>query len=181
MMQPGEVSGILRSTAGFHIVKLLDREDALVGAAPIRQTHVRHILIKVTELTTSDDARHRLLGLKERLDNNVDFAELARLYSDDLSAAKGGDLGWLYQGDSAPVFERAMDTLKVGEISQPVRTSFGWHLIQVLERKNAEAGDERKRLMARNALIERRADEAYEDWLRLMRDRTYVEYRLEKD
>lgn len=179
-LQPGESSEILRSPAGFHIVKLFERRGGgLVGGA-IRQTHARHILIKVNELVSSDEARHKLTGLKERLDNGADFAELARLYSNDLSAAKGGDLGWLYQGDTVPDFERAMDALKIGEISNPVQSPFGWHLIQVMERKRAEVGDERKRLMARQALRERKSDEAYEDWLRQMRDRAYVEYRLEE-
>jgi peptidyl-prolyl cis-trans isomerase SurA len=179
-MKPGEVSGILRSPAGFHIIKMIDRRGGSAVGGTIRQTHARHILIKVNELVSSDEARHKMVGLKERLDNNADFAELARLYSNDLSAAKGGDLGWLYQGDTVPEFERAMDALKIDEISQPVQSPFGWHLIQVLERKNAEAGDERKRLIARQALRERKSDEAYEDWLRQMRDRAYVEYRLEE-
>ena len=179
-LQPGEVSGILRSPAGFHIVKLFERKGGSVGGGLIRQTHARHILIKVNELVSSDEARNKLAGLKERLDNGADFAELARLYSNDLSAAKGGDLGWLYQGDTVPDFERAMDALKLNEFSAPVQSPFGWHLIQVLERKNAEAGDERKRLLARQALRERKSDEAYEDWLRQLRDRAYVEYRLEE-
>ncbi|MEW6512937.1 MAG: peptidylprolyl isomerase [Pseudomonadota bacterium] len=178
-LQPGETSGILRSPAGFHIIKLFDRKGGSVGGT-FRQTHARHILIKVNELVSSEEARHKLAGLKERLDNGADFAELARLYSNDLSAAKGGDLGWLYQGDTVPDFERAMDALKIGEVSQPVQSPFGWHLIQVHERKSAEPGDERKRLLARQALRERKSDEAYEDWLRQLRDRAYVEYRLEE-
>jgi len=178
-LQPGEASGILRSPAGFHIVRLFERKGGSVGGGLIRQTHARHILIKVNELVSSEEARHKLAGLKERLDNGADFAELARLYSNDLSAAKGGDLGWLYQGDTVTDFERAMDALKLGAFSAPVQSPFGWHLIQVLERKNAEAGDERKRLLARQALRERKSDEAYEDWLRQLRDRAYFEYRLE--
>ena len=179
-LQPGGVSAILRSPAGFHIVKLFERKGGSALGGAIRQTHARHILIKVNELVSSEEARHKLDGLKERLDNGADFAELARLYSNDLSAAKGGDLGWMYQGDTVPDFERAMDALGIGETGKPVRSPFGWHLIQVLERKNAEAGDERKRLMARQALRERKSDEAYEDWLRQLRDRAYVEYRLEE-
>jgi peptidyl-prolyl cis-trans isomerase SurA len=179
-MQPGAVSGILRSPAGFHIVKLFERKGGSVAGGTIRQTRARHILIRTSELLSADEARHKMTGLKERLDNGADFAELARLHSHDLSAAKGGDLGWLYQGDTVPEFERAMDALAVNEISKPVQSPFGWHLIQVLERKTAEIGDERKRLMARQALRERKVDEAYEDWLRQMRDRAYVEYRLEE-
>lgn len=177
-LKPGEVSEILRSPAGFHIVKLIEKKGGGVGDGLIRQTHARHILIKVNELTSSEEARHKLVGLKERLAHGADFAELARLYSQDLSAAKGGDLGWLYPGDTVPEFERAMDALPVGEISAPVQTPFGWHLIQVLERKEAAVGDERKRILARQVLRERKADEAYEDWLRQLRDRAHVEYRL---
>ena len=179
-LKPGELTSILRSPAGFHIVKLFDRKGNSAIGGPIRQTKARHILIKVNELMASDEARRKLVTLKERLDNGGDFAELARLYSNDLSAGKGGDLGWLYQGDTVPEFERAMDALPIGEVSKPVQSPFGWHLIQVQERKTAEAGDERKRLMARQALRERKSDEAYEDWLRQMRDRAYVEYRLEE-
>ena len=147
---------------------------------PLKQTHARHILIRVNELVSETEAKRRLDGLKERLDNGGDFAELARLHSNDLSAAKGGDLGWLYQGDTVPEFERAMDALKIGEISQPVRSPFGWHLIQVQERRTEDASADRKRLLARQALRARKSDEAYQDWLRQMRDRAYVEYRLEE-
>jgi peptidyl-prolyl cis-trans isomerase SurA len=179
-LQPGELSGILRSPAGFHIIKLFERRGSNPIGETIRQTRARHILIKVNELVSSTEARQKMLGLKERLDNKADFEELARLYSNDLSAAKGGDLGWLYQGDTVPEFERAMDALTINEISQPIQSPFGWHIIQVLERKQAEAGDDRKRLMARQILRDRKLDEAYEDWLRQLRDQAYVEYRLEE-
>ncbi|MBS3935205.1 MAG: peptidylprolyl isomerase [Sulfuritalea sp.] len=179
-LQPGAVSAILRSPAGFHIVKLIERQGGRVDGVLMRQTRARHILIRPSELVSDEEARHKLAGLKERLDHGADFAELARVHSNDLTAAKGGDLGWLYPGDTAPDFERAMDALQPGEIGAPVRSPFGWHLIQVLERKNAEAGAERKRLLARQALRERKSDEAYEDWLRQLRDRAYVEYRLEE-
>lgn len=179
-LKPGEISGILRSPAGFHVIKLLERRGGALPAQALKQTHARHILIKVNQLVSEDEARRRLVGLKERLDNGGDFAELARLHSNDLSAAKGGDLGWLYQGDTVPDFERAMDNLKIAETSEPVRSPFGWHLIQVLERRTADASAERRRLLARQALRERKSEEAYQDWLRQMRDRAYVEYRLEE-
>jgi peptidyl-prolyl cis-trans isomerase SurA len=178
-LKPGEVSGLLRSPAGFHIVKLLGRQGDTLATPALRQTRARHILIKVNELVSEAEAKRKLVGLKERIDNGVDFAELARLHSNDLSAAKGGDLGWLYQGDTVPDFEKAMDALKINEVSQPVQSPFGFHLIQVLERRTEEASPERRRLVARAALRERKADEAYQDWIRQMRDRAYVEYRLE--
>ncbi len=119
------------------------------------------------------------MALKERLDNGADFAELARLNSNDLSAAKGGDLGWLYQGDTVPDFEKAMDALKLNQISEPVQSPFGFHLVQVLERRTEDATAERQRLGARQVLRERKSDEAYQDWVRQIRDRAYVEYRSE--
>ncbi|MBI4986285.1 MAG: peptidylprolyl isomerase [Rhodocyclales bacterium] len=178
-MQPGEVSDILRSPAGFHVLKLIEKRGGATMPRTIKQTRARHILIKINELVSEAEGHRKLVGIKERLDNGADFAELARLYSNDLSATKGGDLGWLYQGDTVPDFERAMDALKVGEVSRPVQSPFGWHLIQVQERRNDEASVERQRLIARQALRERRSDEAYEEWLRQIRDRAYVEYRLE--
>ncbi len=178
-LKPGETSDILRSPAGFHIIRLVARRGGAMQVQALKQTHARHILVKVNELVSDSEGKRRLVALKERLDNGGDFAELARLHSNDLTAAKGGDLGWLYQGDTVPEFEKAMDALKIGEISEPVRSPFGWHLIQVLERRTEDASKERRRLMARQALRERKSDEAYQDWLRQMRDRAYVEYRLE--
>jgi peptidyl-prolyl cis-trans isomerase SurA len=178
-MQPGDVSDILRTPAGYHIVKLVDRRGGVPVVQMMKRTHARHILIRANELVSEDEARRKLIGLKERLENGADFAELARLYSNDLSAAKGGDLGWLYQGDTVPDFEKAMDALKINEVSAPVQSPFGFHLIQVLERKTEASSAERQRQTARAALRERKADEAYQDWLRQMRDRAYVEYRLE--
>jgi peptidyl-prolyl cis-trans isomerase SurA len=178
-LKPGETSDVLRSPAGLHIIKLIERQDTKQGLPALKQTHARHILIRINEVTSEADAQRKLGSIKERLDNGVDFAELARLYSDDLSASKGGDLGWLYQGDTVPEFERAMDELNIKEVSKPVRSPFGLHLIQVLERRVDEGSKDRQRLVARMALRERKADEAYQDWLRQQRDLAYVEYRLE--
>ncbi|MBL8486743.1 MAG: peptidylprolyl isomerase [Rhodocyclaceae bacterium] len=175
----GQVSGVLRSPAGLHIIKVVERKGGALQAQALRQTRARHILVKVNELVSESEARRKLVLLKERLDNGADFAELARLHSNDLSAAKGGDLGWVYQGDTVPEFERVMDALPIGKFSEPTQSPFGWHLIQVLERKTEDASEERRRLIARAALRGRKADEAYQDWLRQMRDRAYVEYRLE--
>jgi peptidyl-prolyl cis-trans isomerase SurA len=179
-LKPGETSEIFKSPAGFHILRLIDRRGGGLQTQALKQTHARHILVKVNEVISDGEARQRLVMLKERLDNGADFAELARQHSSDLSGAKGGDLGWLYQGDTVPDFEKAMDALKLNEISQPVRSPFGWHLIQVLERRTEDASKERQRQMARQALRERKSDEAYQDWLRQLRDRAYVEYRLEE-
>jgi peptidyl-prolyl cis-trans isomerase SurA len=178
-MQLGEVTALLRSPNGFHLLRLNAKRGS-TGAVIVRQTRARHILIKTNELVSEDEARRRLVGLKERLDNKADFAELARSHSEDASSVKGGDLGWLTPGDTVPEFERAMSALKPGEVSNPIRTPFGWHLIQVLEQRNEDMSKERQRLDARMALRARKSDESYQEWLRLLRDRAYIELRLEE-
>ncbi len=178
-LKPGEVSGIIRSPAGFHLIKLIGRRDA--GApAMVEQTHVRHILVKTSEIVSEDDAKRKLNNLRERIVNGADFGELARLNSDDASSVKGGDLGWVYRGDTVPEFERVMNSLKVGELSEPFASPFGWHLVQVLERRQTDVSGERKRAEARLILRERKSDEAYQEWLRQLRDQAFVEYRSDE-
>ena len=178
-LQSGEVSELLRSSAGFHIVKLVGKRG---GSAPasVQQTHARHILVRINEVVSEAEARRKLEAVRERIANGGDFAEQARLYSQDGSAAKGGELGWLNPGDTVPEFERAMDGLKINEVSQVVQSPFGMHLIQVLERRERDVSAERQRAVARQALRERKLDDAYQDWLRQLRDRTYVENRLDE-
>lgn len=181
-MQPGQTSPVLRSAAGLHIVRLVDRRGG--GGETMQQleqTRARHILVKTSEVLSDADAEARLRAIRERVVNGADFGELAKANSADLSAAKGGDLGWLNPGDTVPEFERAMNALQAGEVSPPVRSPFGWHLIQVLERRVQDVTDERKRNAARLALRERKAEQAYEDWVRQLRDSTYVDYRLERE
>jgi len=180
-LNPGEVSEVLRSPAGFHVLKLVDRRGAGAPSAPVEQTRLRHILIRPSEAISEPEARRRLADLRARIVSGAaDFAELARVHSDDATAARGGELDWVYPGDTVPDFERAYRELKPGEISQPVRTPFGYHLIQVLERRSADMSPERRRQQARQALRERKSEEAYQEWLRQLRDRTYVELRLDE-
>jgi peptidyl-prolyl cis-trans isomerase SurA len=180
-MAPGAVSEVLRSPAGFHVLKLIERRGAALDSAPVAQTRLRHILIRVSESVSEGEALRRLTDLRARIVSGAaDFAEMARVHSTDATAARGGELDWVYPGDVVPDFERAYQDLKVGDISQPVRTPFGYHLIQVLERRSADMSPERRRLQARQALRERKADEAYQDWLRQLRDQSYVELRLEE-
>jgi peptidyl-prolyl cis-trans isomerase SurA len=178
-MKPSELSSVLRSPNGFHIVRLNERRGGQQPAV-VEQTNARHILIKVSEIVSESESRARLTTLKERLDNKADFAQLARANSEDTSASRGGDLGWLSPGDTVPEFERAMNALKPGEISAPVRSPFGWHLIQVVQRRAADMTAERKRVAARQTLRERKGDEAFQDWVRQTRDRAYVEMRLDE-
>jgi peptidyl-prolyl cis-trans isomerase SurA len=181
-MQPGDVSDVLRSPAGFHVLKLVDRRGGAAGSAfVVEQTHPRHILLRVNEVVSEAEARRKIGLLRQRIVDGANFAEIARLNSDDTaSASRGGDLGWVVPGDLVPQFEAAMKELKPNEISQPVRTPFGLHLIQVLERRTADVSADRKRLEARKVLRERRSDEAYQEWVRQLRDRAYVELRLEE-
>jgi peptidyl-prolyl cis-trans isomerase SurA len=175
-LKPGEVTPLLKSSNGFHILKLYDKRG-LDAALSVTQTHVRHILIKTNELTSEADARNRLLQLKERVDNGVKFDELARLHSEDASASRGGDLGWINPGDTVPDFEKAMNALQPGEVGEPIQSPFGWHLIQVLERRDQDVTQERQKLLARQAIRERKAEEAFQDWVRQIRDSAYVELR----
>jgi peptidyl-prolyl cis-trans isomerase SurA len=182
-LKQGEIAPIVRSPGGFHVLKLVGSRNAVesrITTGPLQQTRVRHILLRVSDLTPEPEVRRRLQELRARaITGGQDFGSLARLHSVDPSATRGGELGWLYPGDTVPEFERAMDALKPGEISEPVQSPFGWHLIQVLERRVDESPVERNRQAARLALRDRKSDEAYQEWLRQLRDRTYVELRLE--
>ena len=177
-LKAGEVSAILRSAAGFHIIRVNDRRGR-AESAMVTQTHARHILIKTSELVSENDAKDRILKLQERLANKADFAEVARLQSEDASATRGGDLGWLSPGDTVTEFEKAMDALQPGQISGPVRSPFGWHIIQVIERRSQDMSQQQQRLRARQALREQKAEEAYLEWARQLRDSAFVDIRLE--
>jgi peptidyl-prolyl cis-trans isomerase SurA len=177
------ISPVVRSPAGFHVLKLIERRSAggsRISSAPVRQTRARHILVRVNELNPESEVVRRLTEIRERIEaGTVEFADMARQYSADGSAQQGGDLGWVYPGDTVPEFERAMDALEPGKTAGPVRTPFGFHLIQVTDRRTDEASPERMRAAARGALRERKTAEAYQEWATQVRDRAYVEYRLD--
>lgn len=177
-MHNGEISPVLRSPNGFHILKLTNKRGGN-SSLVIQQTHARHILIKLSEVMSDNEAKQKMDVIKERLDNNEKFEALARQYSEDSTASNGGDLGWVNPGDTVPQFEKAMNDLKDSQISQPVRSQFGWHIIQVIERRSQDMSKESARLKARQEIRSRKADEAYQDWIRELRDRAYVELRLE--
>ena len=177
-MRPGEISPIVRSPAGFHILKLIDRRSRS-QAMIVTQFHVRHILIKTSDLVPDSEAKARLLEIKKRIEGGASFAEQARLYSEDGSASQGGDLGWISPGETVPEFEKAVESLQPGEMSGAVQTGFGWHLIQVLERRNTDVSQEQRRQQARLAIRSVKSDEAWQDWLRQLRDSAHVEYRGE--
>lgn len=182
-LKPGQVTPIIKSATAFHILKLVDKRTPTEASAAdvVQQTRARHILLKVTPAMTADDAKRKLVELKERLDNKAaKFEELARLFSNDGSASKGGDLGWLYPGDTVPEFENVMNDLKPGEVSGVIETQYGYHLIEVMERKSDDKSKERERNAARQAIRDQKLAEATEDWARQVRDRAYVEFRDEQ-
>ncbi|NEV62055.1 peptidylprolyl isomerase [Thiorhodococcus minor] len=176
----GEVSDPLRSPSGFHIIKM--REIKAATPENVTQTQARHILIRTNEIVSDDDAKRRLNQLRQRVIGGDDFATLARAHSDDTgSALKGGDLGWVNPGDTVPDFEERMNALPVNGVSEPFESPFGWHIVQVLERRSQDTSDEIMRIKAREALQRRKAEETTEEWLRQLRDEAYIEIRLDRN
>jgi|UniRef100_UPI0040478D1C peptidyl-prolyl cis-trans isomerase SurA len=194
-LQAGQISGVLRSPAGFHILKVLGRAGGVQPAPPpppepvlrtvpdgplmVDQTKARHILIKTSEVMSDDQARQRLENARQRIVNGGEsFEAVARAVSDDASAPQGGDLGWLNPGDTVPPFERGMNSLDVGQLSEPVKTEFGWHLIEVLERRSQDMADQYRRNLAREELFLRRAASNFDAWLQQVRNQTFVDNRM---
>jgi peptidyl-prolyl cis-trans isomerase SurA len=176
-MEAGKVSAPIRSPSGFHLVKVVDRRGE--AKQYITQTRVRHILMAASAVVSATETRLRVERLRDRIANGEDFGELARANSIDArSAAEGGELGWVSPGDLVPQFEKAMDALPINGLSSPVQTQFGWHLIQVLERRQRDVTDEVKRNQARMALFRRKVEEETELWARRLRDEAYVDIRL---
>ena len=177
-MQPGDIHDPIRSPSGFHIIKLVDERGD--ERHIVNQTHVRHILLKTDAVHTNETIKARMDQLETRLRSGEDFATLAMSNSQDtLSAAKGGDLGWVNPGDLVPEFEEVMNNTPQGQISQPFETEFGWHILQVLGRREHDSTEEYKRSKARQLIRKRKGDEELFLWLRRLRDEAYVEYRLD--
>jgi peptidyl-prolyl cis-trans isomerase SurA len=175
----GQVSPLIRNASGFHIIKLADMRG---GKQVVTQTKARHILLKTNELLTDREAERQLAALKYRLENGEDFAKLARATSTDLgSAAEGGDLGWVTPGDMVAEFETVMDSLREGQISDPFKSRFGWHLILVEQRREHDNTDQARRTEAARQIRERKIEEELNTWMRQLRDEAYVEYRLNND
>jgi len=173
-MATGDIGGPIRSPSGFHIIKMLETKG--VGQHTIVKTKVRHILIKTNELVDDAEAKKRLLALKQRITDGDDFSSLARTHSDDKgSALKGGSLDWVGPNDLVKPFEEAMSKLAINEISEPVQTQFGWHLIQVLDRENKDDSSDYRKNQVRDAIRKRKIEEETELWLRKLRDEAYVE------
>ncbi len=182
-LRPGEVSpDPIRTDKGVEIVRLVERRAARIAGSgsdvvKITQTHVRHILLRVANGQSEDQVREKLLDIADQIAKGGDFAQFARTYSQDGSAQQGGDLGWINPGETVPEFEREMDQLKVGEVSPPIRTEYGYHLIQVLGRRTTEATVSQQEDAARQAIGSRKAAQAYADWLRELQDSSYIQYK----
>jgi len=174
-----EVTDPLRSAGGFHVLKLIDKKTR---QHLVKQTHARHILIKSDEITSNEEARIKLTQVKVKLDEGADFATLAAEFSQDPgSKNNGGDLGWQTEGTFVPRFTEVMNTLTEGQTSEPFKSQFGWHIIQVLERRQQDETEQLIRQKAELAIQNRKADEELQLWLRRARDEAYVEYRIEND
>ncbi len=212
-VKDGQVSGIIQSGNGFHILKVMGRAGgaqsapepapqqapaaaagpagargpagaqggARQGPMPVDQTKAKHILIKTSQVVTDEIAQQKLAQIRDRLvEGKESFADLARRFSNDSSAPQGGDLGWLNPGETVPPFENAMNRLKVGEISQPIKTQFGWHLIVVDDRRTQDMAEQFERNQVRQRLFMQRSEAAFEVWLQQIRNQSYIDNRLEK-
>jgi peptidyl-prolyl cis-trans isomerase SurA len=178
-MKTGDVSDLIRSPSGFHIIKLLEQRSEQRHI--VTQTHARHILIRTDELTSDEAAQARLKDIRQRIQGGADFAALARQYSNDAATANnGGDLGWVNPGEMVPKFQAEMDKLGTGEISEPFKTGFGWHIVQVLDRRRHDDTDAFIRSQARKAIHQRKTEEELQSWLARLRDDAYIENRLGK-
>jgi peptidyl-prolyl cis-trans isomerase SurA len=173
----GGISDLVRSGAGFHVIKVVEKKQSGLPGLAVTQTHARHILLRPTPQLTESAAIAKLEDLRKRIEGGADFAQLAREFSQDASGPNGGDLGWSSPGMYVPEFEEAMNTLAPRQVSQPVVSRFGVHLIQVLERRQAKLSEREQREVARNALREKKLEEAYVQWAQEVRGRAYVEMR----
>jgi len=179
-MRKNEIKGPLRSSSGFHIIKLLDKRSNSQKHI-IKQTLARHILISPTQVLSKDDALRRIENIRRRITEGDDFASLARASSDDkAAAAEGGSLGWVSPGMMVPAFEEEMNKLKPGEISKPFLTQFGWHIVQVMSRRDYDNTEQFQRSQAIKLIRKRKTEEAIQDWLRRLRAEAYVDYRTNK-
>ncbi|MGO4304840.1 peptidylprolyl isomerase [Cupriavidus sp. RAF12] len=184
-LQPGAVAPeLVESANGFHVVKLSAKRTAPAqqpqASDRITQTQVRHILIRTGPNMPEAEARRQMSTIRDRVTHGGDFADAARRFSQDGSAAQGGDLGWVSPGELVPEFEQAMNRLRPGEISDPVVSQFGVHLIQVMNRRETEVSPEKQRDFARAEVREQKLRSAYDDWVRQLRSAAYVEYRINR-
>lgn len=176
VLRIGQRSEVLRSPNGLHILYLLDKRgrDAQII---VQQTLARHILFRIDRAVSEEDALVKAMDIRNRIVlAGEDFEKLAKAISDDPSGVKGGSLGWLMPGETVPEFQRALDSLNAGEVSEPVRTQFGYHLIEVLDRRDSDVSDERQKAVARQAIMQQKLEFRFEEWVRQVRDTTFIKY-----
>ncbi|NDV11465.1 peptidylprolyl isomerase [Crenobacter caeni] len=179
-LAPGQHTDVVRTPSGFYLFQLIEKRDR---SAPqmVEQYRVRHILIRTNEAVSEADARTRIEQVRDRLQQGAKFDELARRFSEDGSAPQGGDLGWMNKGDTVPEFERAMLALKPGETSAPVRSPFGYHLIRLENTRTQDVSGEREKAAVKQEIRQRKAEQAYQDWLQQLKDSAYIEDKLSDD
>lgn len=176
-LKTGQSSAPFRSGAGFHILKNIEQRGG--GAQLIEQTRARHILIKLSEITDDNQAREKLAALSARIEKGEDFGKLAKEYSEDTgSMLSGGDLGWATPGMFTPAFEETMNNTPIGKVSRPFKSQFGWHILQVIERRKEDMSEQMKRNQAQNVIRSRRFDEELQLWLTQIREDAYVEIKI---
>ncbi len=178
-MKKGDISALIKSPSGFHIIKIVDIRNDEVNI--IQQSRARHILIKQDNLTTDEQAFEKAQKLKMRIENGDDFALLAKGNSDDpVSAIEGGDLGWVTPGTLVPEFQKVMDSMPLRKVSEPFKTDYGWHIVEVLERRDFDNSESVKRANARALIRNRKIEEYIQNWTLRLQDEAYVEYRLDE-
>jgi peptidyl-prolyl cis-trans isomerase SurA len=182
-LRPNETSALLRSANGFHILRLNEKRSAGIAklGGNVVQAKVQHILLRIGDASKEAEVKNRLEGLRQQIINrSKTFEQVAKEVSTDASASNGGDLGWVLPGDTVPEFEKVMDSVAINEVSQPFATQFGMHILRVTEKKTGPAPEDRVRSQAKNAIRERKLEQAFQEWVQQLRDRAYVEIRSDE-
>jgi peptidyl-prolyl cis-trans isomerase SurA len=180
-MNIGETSQPIKSSGGYHLIKLNKIKEFEMETIIVRQSKAKQILLKKNQIISEDDIEKRLTNIRNLIVEGMSFSEAARKYSEDGSAANQGDLGWLNPGDTIPEFEKEMDNLKIDEISQPVKTALGWHLIQVNERREKDLSSESLRQRVKESLLKQKTEIRFKDWVKTLREGAHVEIWLYED
>ena len=177
-LKVGQVSQEFETNNGLHIIKLIDKKGIEYKTVLVDQAKVRHILIKQNEITTEDSIKSKLNNIKDQIFQGLNFSDAAKKFSEDATASNGGELGWITGGDTVPEFERKVKELKINEISSPLRTNLGWHILEVLERRVKDMTIESKRAEVKNIILRQKTESDFSDWLAGLKDRSHIEMRL---
>ena len=177
-LKVGQVSREFETNNGFHIIKLSDKKGIEYKTVLINQSKVRHILIKQNEVTSEDSIKRKLNHIKNQILQGLDFNEAAKRFSEDGSASNGGELGWVSNGDTVPEFERIVQEIKINEVSSPIKTNLGWHIVEVLERRVKDLTIETKRASIKNKILVQKTESAFNDWLIGLKEQSHIEVRL---